>query len=107
MLKKEERIALRSLGQKLPDLVLIGKGGVTENVVSQIEDNLNAYELIKVKVLNNSNDDIMEISEQIEHKCNCETVTVIGSKILFYRQSEKKVNKNNQLVRDALKKASK
>ena len=106
MLRKEERIALRSLGQTLPDLVIMGKNGLTESVVKQIEDNLNAYELVKIKVLPNSNDEIYTIGEQIEEELNCETVTIIGSKILIYRQSEK-TNKNILKVREALKKAGK
>lgn len=106
MLKKDERIALRSLGQTLPDLVIMGKNGLTETVVKQIEDNLNAYELVKIKVLPNANDEIMEIGEQIEDELNCEIVTIIGSKILVYRPSDK-TNKNIIKVREALKKAGK
>ncbi len=102
MLTKSQRIALRSLGQKLPDLVHVGKGGLTESVVAQINDNLAAYELIKVKMQTNSPEDIMALGEKIEEACGCEIVTVIGSKILLYKISDRKVNKNIALVREAL-----
>ncbi len=107
MLKKNQRIALRSLGQKLPDLVYLGKNGITENIITQINDNLNAYELIKVKVQANSPEDIMQLAESIEDACFCETVTIIGNKILFYKQSEnKKINKHIALVRETLSKCN-
>ncbi len=105
MLTKSQRLALRSLGQKLPDLVHIGKSGLTESVLAQINDNLNAYELVKIKVQTNSPEDIMELGEKIEDACGCEIVTIIGSKILLYRVSDHKVNKNIALVREALSKS--
>ena len=43
MITKQQRTALRSLAQNLPDLVYIGKGDVTDNVVKQVKDNLFAF----------------------------------------------------------------
>ena len=50
MITKQQRTALRSLAQELPDLVYIGKGDITPNVVKQVNDNLFAHEIIKIKV---------------------------------------------------------
>lgn len=99
MITKEQRIALRSYGQKLPDLVYIGKGDIDESVLKQINDNLYAYELIKVKVQNSSLASAKEIAPILERTCGCEIVTVIGSKILLYKKSDKKTDKKLEEVR--------
>lgn len=102
MLSKEQRIKLRSYGQKLPDLVYIGKDELDENVVKQINDNLHAYELIKIKVQNTCIASAKDISELISTQCKCEVVTVIGNKILVYKKSPKKTDKKLEGVRQIL-----
>lgn len=99
MITKEQRIALRSYGQKLPDLVFIGKGDLDESVLRQINDNLYAHELIKIKVQNSALASAKEIAPVIAKECNCEIVTVIGSKILVYKKSDKKTDKKLEEVR--------
>ena len=49
MITPQERAKLRALSNGLRDLVYIGKDGLTENVIAQINDNLYAHELIKIK----------------------------------------------------------
>ena len=90
MINKKERIQLRSLAQVLPDLVFVGKEGVTENVLRQIEDNLFAHELIKIKVQNTCEEDKGEVADIIAEKLICDVVTIIGTKIVLYKRSEKK-----------------
>ena len=85
---KKQRLILRSLGQKLPDIVFIGKEGISDNVLVQIKDNLYAHELIKIKVQQNVSFDINEFAKTIEEKCGCEVVCTIGSKILVYKFSK-------------------
>ena len=99
MLTKEQRIKLRSYGQNLPDLVYIGKDELDENVVKQINDNLYAYEIIKIKVQNTALSSAKDIASEIERVCECEVVTVIGSKILIYKKSDKKTDKKLEMVR--------
>lgn len=84
---KKDRLYLRSLGQKLSDLVYIGKDGLTDNVVKQIDDNLFSHELIKIKVQQSVLDELDNFASEIENKCDCEVVCVIGSKILVYKYS--------------------
>lgn len=90
MLNKKERITLRSKAQTLPDLVYVGKEGVTDNVINQIEDNLYAHELIKVKVQNTCDLEKEEVADYIAEKTECEVVTIIGTKIVLYKLSSKK-----------------
>lgn len=104
MLTKEQRIRLRSYAQKLPDLVQVGKEDIDDNLIKQINDNLSAYELIKVKVNNNSILSPVEIGEELEEICKCEIVTIIGSKVVLYKKSHKKTDKKLQPVRDIMSK---
>ena len=52
MMTAQERAKLRSLSNSLRDLVYLGKEGLTENVIAQVNDNLYAHELIKIKAQN-------------------------------------------------------
>ncbi len=104
MLTKEQRIRLRSYAQKLPDLVQVGKEEINDNLIKQINDNLYAHEVIKIKVNSNALSTPIEIGEELENICNCEIVTIIGSKIVLYKKSSKKTDKKLQVVRDLLAK---
>ena len=90
MLTKSERIKLRSMAQTLPDLVYIGKDGVTDNVLRQVEDNLYAHELIKIKVQATCDEDKESIADTICQELDCDIVTIIGTKIVVYKLSDKK-----------------
>lgn len=89
MLTPQNRSTLRSIATNLKDLVFIGKDGLTDNVINQIEDNLYAHELIKIKVQKSVIEDINEMASDIEKKCDAEVVSIIGSKILLYRYTNK------------------
>ena len=102
MITKQQRTALRSLAQNLPDLVYIGKGDVTDNVLKQVNDNLYAHEIIKIKVQDNASMSIEEICAYLEEKCACEVVTTIGSKIVIYKASKKPMTKGLQAVREIM-----
>lgn len=104
MLNKKQRINLRSFAMTMQDGVLVGKDGVTENVISQVNDNLNAHDIVKIKVLSNCDIDIKDIAESLVYQTKCEIVTVIGSKIVAYRKSDRPTNSKNEKVREALNK---
>ncbi len=89
MLSAQNRAKLRSLATNLKDLVFIGKDGLTDNVIDQINDNLFAHELIKIKVQKCVLKDIDELANTIAKKCDCEIVSIIGSKILIYKFTTK------------------
>ncbi len=90
MLTKKDRIILRSMAQTLPDIVYIGKEGVTDNVIRQVEDNLFAHELIKIKVQNTCEMYKEDIANLLAEKLDAEIVTTIGTKIVMYKLSDKK-----------------
>ena len=89
MLQPKERAKLRGIASVQPDLVYIGQNGMTDNVVKQVEDNLHAHELIKIKVQKGSLNTPRELADQLATATNSEVVCVICNKIVLYRYSTK------------------
>lgn len=85
MLNSKQRAFLKSLSNTIDTILMIGKGGVTDEVVKQAEDALTKRELIKVKVLGTSDKDTAETADEIAKKTNSEIVQVIGSKFILFR----------------------
>lgn len=93
MLKGKERSYLKSLSNTLEPILIIGKNGVTENVIKQLDDALEARELIKIKCLDNSGLDAKEVANDVVKVLKAEFVQSIGSKFTIYRKAkEPKIN---------------
>ena len=88
MLTSKQRAYLRSLAMSEDTIIIIGKGGITENVVTQVRDALKARELIKGKVLENSLLSAREACEALAEECKAQTVQSIGSKFVLYKRNE-------------------
>lgn len=89
MLTSKQRAYLNSLANKIDAIFQIGKGGVSDTQINQISLALEAREIIKVKVLNNSPADVKQSAQDIAQKTNSEVVSVIGNRFILYRKSEK------------------
>jgi len=89
----KQRSYLKSLAVKLDTIFQIGKGGITEELCSQLLNALNARELIKIKVLETSPISAREAAEQIASEIGAEVVLVIGMKIVLYRVSDNVKNR--------------
>ncbi|MGM9636940.1 MAG: ribosome assembly RNA-binding protein YhbY [Eubacteriales bacterium] len=85
----KQRAYLRSLATELPTIFQIGKGEISDNMSEQIGNALEARELIKVKVLENSSYSPAEAAGILAERNDAEVVTVIGTKFVLYRQSKK------------------
>lgn len=85
MLTSKQRSYLRSLGNEMEPILIVGKGGVTENVVEQLDQALTARELVKVRVLPHTEYDVKEIGETLSRETVSEIVQIIGRNILYYR----------------------
>jgi len=83
------RAKLRSIASLVQPTVIIGKDGVTENVIKQINMDLDARELVKITVLENDID-YKELLNELAGKLNAEPVCSIGKKLVLYRYSSKK-----------------
>ena len=90
MLTSKERAYLRSLSQKLDTIFQIGKGGITEEICLQIANALEARELIKARVLDNSGYTAREAAEEIAAAISCDVVSCVGTKFVLYKESQKK-----------------
>ncbi len=89
MLTGKQRSYLKGLANKLDPIFQIGKNGITENFIKQVDDALEKREIIKIKVLNNSLLDAKEVANEIAKKTNAEFVQSIGNKFVLYRESKK------------------
>ena len=95
----KQRAILRSEASKLDAIFQIGKGDVNEAAIKSIGDALEARELIKISVLQNSDADPRDAAEEIAEKTGSEVVGVIGRKIVLFKVSEKpEKRKFSQLI---------
>jgi RNA-binding protein len=90
MITSKQRAYLRSLANPIPTIMQIGKGGLTENLLKTVSDALEARELIKLHVLENSGEDAYDLLQELAAQLGAEPVAVVGRKIVLYRASEKK-----------------
>lgn len=96
MFTSKQRSNLRSMAQTLSPVTQVGKGGISENLISSLSDALDARELIKVSVLNNAEDDAAETATNLAEALGAEVVEVKGKKIVLYRKSKRKNFKHIQ-----------
>ena len=90
MLTSKQRATLRGLSQSLDTIFQIGKGGITEDICNQIANALEARELIKARVLDNSGYTAKEAAEVISEAIDCDVVSCVGTKFVLYKESKKK-----------------
>ena len=90
MITSKQRAYVRSLANPIPTIMQIGKGGLTENLLKTVSDALEARELIKLHVLENSGEDAYDLLQNLAAELGAEPVAVVGRKIVLYRASEKK-----------------
>ena len=89
MLTGKQRAQLRRLAAEADTIVYVGKNGVTDAVVDQMKEALEARELVKGKVLDNILLSSREVCELLAQSCGAEIVQVIGSKFVLYRRNDK------------------
>ena len=79
---------LRGLAHKLNPVVMIGNNGLTPSVLQEIENSLNAHELIKIKVFGDDREARVAMLEEICEKTGANNVHHIGKQLVIYRQNE-------------------
>lgn len=89
MLDSKKRAFLKGLASNYDTILQIGKGGILDNVLKQIDDALRVRELIKIRVLDNSEYTSKEASQIIADATGSEVVQVIGTKIVLFRRNPK------------------
>lgn len=88
MLTSKQRAYLRSLSNKLEPIFQVGKGGVNDNQLKQIDDALEKRELVKVHVLENALLDTRSVCNEVADALGAEPVQVIGKKFIIYKESK-------------------
>ena len=90
----KERAALRAKANPLEPIFQIGKDGISDNLVAQIDDALDVRELLKIRVhLETAPESPREFADKLAEKLGAEVIQVIGGVIVVYRKIDKeKVN---------------
>ncbi len=88
MLTSKQRAHLRSIAQSYNTIFFVGKQGIGEELVKQLDDVLNSRELIKVGVQENCEFTAREAADQIAELTKSEVVQVIGRKFVLWRRSK-------------------
>ncbi|WP_252314343.1 ribosome assembly RNA-binding protein YhbY [Sinobaca sp. H24] len=92
-LSNSQKKYLRKLSHKQSPVFQIGKQGLSENLVKQTAESLEARELIKINILQNSEEEVKEAAETIASSVHAEIVQTIGSTMVLYKES-----KNNKKI---------
>lgn len=99
MLTSKERAELRAQANSLDTTLIVGKGGVTEALVAEADNQLTARELVKGKVLEGAMMTPREVCDELCEATSAEGVCVIGTKFVIYRFSQKCQEERNQTGR--------
>ena len=99
MLTSKERAELRAQANSLDTTLMVGKDGVTDALIAEADNQLTARELVKGKVLENAMLTPREVCDAICEETGAEGVSVIGTKFVIYRFSEKLQQERNQTGR--------
>ncbi len=85
----KQRAYLRGLANTIPAILQIGKNGISENLIKQVDDALEARELIKLTVLETSPEETIDIANSLAQSTNSELVQTVGNKITLFRPRKK------------------
>ena len=90
MLTSKQRAQLRALANPIETILQVGKSGVGDQLVKQVDDALTARELIKLRVLETAPGSVKEIASELAEAANAEVVQTIGTRFVLYRRNAKK-----------------
>ncbi|MBQ9109066.1 MAG: ribosome assembly RNA-binding protein YhbY [Oscillospiraceae bacterium] len=90
MLTSKQRAQLRALANPIETILQVGKSGVGEQLIKQVDDALTARELIKLRVLETAPGSVREIAEELAQATKAEVVQTIGTRFVLYRRNNKK-----------------
>lgn len=88
MLNSKQRANLRSQASALDPVFYVGKSGISDELLNQLENVLNARELIKISVHENCGYKAREVADEIAPRLDADVVAVIGRKFVLFRVSK-------------------
>lgn len=98
MITSKQRSYLKGLAHDLDPIVYIGKSGLTENIIKEMNSCLDARELIKVKLQEGAILDPKETANTAAELLGAEFVQAIGRKFVLYRFSKERAKEGKQIV---------
>jgi RNA-binding protein len=90
MITSRERAIIKSKSNTLKPSVNIGKGGLSDNIIEEIETVLFHNEIAKINVLKSCQSTAQELLEQVCERIGCESISQLGNKFVVYKRSDKK-----------------
>lgn len=97
MLTSKQRAALRRMANPLDTIFQIGKGGISSQLSDGVSNALEARELIKVRVLENSDYSAKEAAALLAKEVGADVVSVVGTRFVLYRQSSNEKNRKIEI----------
>lgn len=91
-LRGKQKRFLRSQAHHLSPLFQIGKGGLNEAMITQIEEALEKRELIKINLLQNTDEVAADVAAVLEKEIRCDVVQIIGRVLVLFKPSTKEAN---------------
>jgi len=85
----KERAYLRGLANTIDAIFQVGKGGISDVLLEQLNNAIEARELIKISVLETAPGNAKELAEEIAQGTNSVVVQTVGNKITLFRQKKK------------------
>ena len=99
MITSKQRSYLKSLAHELNPTVYIGKAGLTDNILKEMETGFDTRELVKVKIQEGCDAEPKELANEVAEKLHAEFVQAIGRRFTLYRQAKNKENRKIELPR--------
>lgn len=95
-LTSKQRKILEKAAHDLQPVVIVGGAGVTEGVVTMVDNSLKAHELLKIK-FNEYKDEKVELTQDICNQCDATLVRIIGNVAILYKEAEKEEDRKYSL----------
>lgn len=99
MLNSRQRAQLRGMANGYETIFQVGKGGIGAQLIKQVDEALEARELIKMRVLETAGITARIAADEIAPQVGADVVQVIGTKFILYRPASEKENRKIVLVK--------
>lgn len=90
MLSSKQRAFLRSMANTMDPIMQVGKSGVGEELITSVDNALEARELIKMSALETAPVTACEAADELADATGADVVAVVGRRFVLYRPSKKK-----------------
>ena len=90
MLSSKQRAFLRSMANTMDPIMQVGKSGVGEELITSVDNALEARELIKMSALETAPVTAREAVDELAEATGADVVAVVGRRFVLYRPSKKK-----------------